>query len=163
VPFEAEHTERTRAPAELIWPLWADPSRWSDWDERIERATLVPRRKRDDDSGEDGDGELAAGSIVAVKLRKGGTTMYGVVAIEPDRALTTETRFPGARFGHERRVEPAGAGATITHRLYVAGPLWVPWALMLGRKRMRESVVAFAARERELAEPRAPRKRRKRR
>jgi len=154
VPFEADHSERTRAPAELIWPLWADPSRWAEWDQRIERAEL-------ERGGEDG--ALAVGAVVAVKLRKGGTTRYDVVALEPGRALTTEARFPGARFGHERRVEPDRAGAVITHRLYVTGPLWVGWALMLGRKRMRESVAAFAGREREIAEPQAPRKPRKRR
>ncbi len=154
MPFEAEHSERTRAAPELIWPLWADPSRWAEWDERIQRAELERGGA---------EGELAVGAVVAVKLRKGGTTRYDVIAIDPGRALATEVRFPGARFGHERRVEPVGAGATITHRLYVTGPLWIGWALMLGRKRMRTSVAAFAERERELAEPLAARKPRKRR
>jgi Polyketide cyclase / dehydrase and lipid transport len=154
VPFEAEHSDRTRAAPELIWPLWADPSRWGDWDERIERAEL--------ESG-GAEGGLAVGAVIAVKLRRGGTTRYDVVDLEPGRALTTEVRFPGARFGHERRVESSGAGATITHRLYLDGPLWLPFALMLGRGRLRKSVVAFAERERALVEPHAPHKPRKRR
>jgi hypothetical protein len=45
--------------------------------------------------------------------------------------------------GHEHLVEPRGPGSAVTHRLYVAGPLAGFWALMLGRKRMRELVEAF--------------------
>ena len=96
-------------------------------------------------------------------MRKGGTSHYDVVELDPGRALVTETRFPGARFGHERRVERSGSGAEISHRLYVTGPLWVGWALMLSRKRMRQSVELFAEREREIVEPEAPRRPRKRR
>jgi hypothetical protein len=84
-------------------------------------------------------------------MRRGGTVRYGVVGLEPGRLLAIEARFPAARLGHEHRLEPAGSGVEVTHRVYLRGPLWVLWALMLGRKRMRESIVRFAERERELA------------
>jgi hypothetical protein len=77
---------------------------------------------------------------------------FVIVALEPQRLLRDEARFPGARFGHEHRLEPLADGCEITHRLYVEGFASGLWALMLGRKRMRESVVAFCERERELAE-----------
>jgi hypothetical protein len=80
---------------------------------------------------------------VRVKLRKGGTTTHEVIALEPGRRLVTEYRLPGARAGHERRVSARSGGVEVTHRLYVDGPLWVLWALMLGRKRMRETVAGF--------------------
>jgi hypothetical protein len=81
---------------------------------------------------------------VRVKLRKGGTLRQRVAAFEPGRRLVTEYRLPGARVGHEHMVEQRGSGSAVTHRLYVAGPLSGFWALMLGRKRMRELVEGFA-------------------
>jgi hypothetical protein len=116
--------------------LWADPARWSEWNEQIERAEL--------------DGELRVGARARVKFRRGGTVRFEVTALEPERLFVDEARFPGARLGHEHRIDAAGSVVEVTHRLYVEGPLSGFWALMLGRKRMRESVATFVAREREL-------------
>jgi uncharacterized protein YndB with AHSA1/START domain len=137
--FEAVHTERVTASPADVWALWEDPVRWPEWNAQIERAEL--------------DGELAVGSKAKVKFRRGGRAEFEVVALEPQRVLTDEARFPGARFGHEHRINPGPAnGCEITHRLYVVGPAAGFWALMLGRKRIRESVVEFASREREITE-----------
>jgi hypothetical protein len=76
-------------------------------------------------------------------MRKGGTTRQTVTAFEPERRLLTEYALPGARVGHERVVEARGPGSRVTHRLYVDVPLSGLWALMLGRKRMRETVAGF--------------------
>jgi hypothetical protein len=127
--FEAEHSVRTGAPASAIWARWAKPARWAEWDSRVQHA--------------EADGELAEGAMVRVKLRKGGTTRHVVTALEPGRLLGTEYVLPGGRVGHERRVEARGPGCEVTHRLYVDGPLWPLWALMLSRKRMRETVAGF--------------------
>ena len=96
-------------------------------------------------------------------MRKGGTQMQRVTALDPERLLVTEWRFPGARILHEHRLEPAGAGSQITHAIAVSGPLWVLWALMLGRGRLRKSVAEFIERERELTEPPPQRSKRRRR
>jgi hypothetical protein len=77
---------------------------------------------------------------------------FEIVALEPERLLIDEARLPGARLGHEHRVEPKGNGSQITHRIYVRGPFSGLFALLLGRKRMSESVVRFVEREKELAE-----------
>jgi uncharacterized protein YndB with AHSA1/START domain len=149
--FEAAHTERVDADAEAVWALWEDPARWPEWNNQIERA--------------EADGELRVGTEARTKFRRGGTVRFIVVQLETGRSLINEARFPGARLGHEHRVEPRSRGVEITHRLYVTGPLSGFWALMLGRKRMRESVARFVARERELTGARAaetPRRRRKR-
>lgn len=147
--FEAVHTERTSAEPAAIWALWADPARWSEWNEQIERAEL--------------DGELRVGATARIKFKRGGTVKFEVTAVEPERLFVDEARFPGARLGHEHRLSPAAGGCEVTHRLYVEGPLAALWSLMLGRKRMRESVARFTERERELAEPPAQGKHRRRR
>jgi hypothetical protein len=74
-----------------------------------------------------------------------------VVTLEPERLLIHEARLPGARLGHEHRLAPKGKGSEITHRLYVRGLLSGLFAMLLGRKRMRELVVEFVEREKELA------------
>jgi uncharacterized protein YndB with AHSA1/START domain len=137
--FEASHSEPTTASPAAVWALWKDPRRWPEWNEQLESGEL-----------EDG---FAVGGRVRVKFRRGGRMQLQIVALEPERLFLDETRFPGARFGHEHRLEPrAGGGSLISHRLYVTGFASGMWALMLGRKRMRESVVRFCEREREIAE-----------
>ena len=136
--FEASHSERSSASPAAVWALWSDPARWPDWHPQIESAEL--------------EGEFAVGGTARVKLRRGGRMQLEIVALEPERLVVDETRMPGARLGHERRLEPTGDGVEITHRLYVAGPLWPLFALLLGRKRMRERVVSFVENERKLAE-----------
>ena len=121
--FETEHTAGSSAPASAVW------ARWADWDARVSSAIAEP--------------PLAEGTVVRVKLRKGGTTTHAVTALEPGRRLVTEYRLPGARVGHERVVEPRGPGAELTHRLYVEGPFAWLWATMLGRRKMREQVASF--------------------
>ncbi|HEY8001875.1 MAG TPA: SRPBCC family protein [Solirubrobacterales bacterium] len=127
--FEAEHSERTSLPASAVWARWAKPARWSEWDSRVQHA--------------EADGELAEGVAVRVKLRKGGATHHRVTAFEPGGLLTTEYALPGGRVGHEHRVEARGPGSEVTHRLYVDGPFWPLWALMLSRKRLRDAVAGF--------------------
>lgn len=139
--FEAAHTERSTAEPAQIWELWADPERWRDWNEQIERVEV--------------DGELRVGAEVRTKLRRGGTVRFAVTELEPERVFADEARFPGARLGHEHRLAPGKSSVEITHRIYLDGPLSGFWALMMGRKRLRESVVRFIERERELTEPKA--------
>ena len=92
------------------------------------------------------------GQKLKVKLRRGGRMEFKVVELEAERLFVDEAKLPGARLGHEYRVRPKGKGAEITHRIYVRGPLSGLFALLLGRRRMSESVVKFVEREKELAE-----------
>ena len=145
--FEAVHTERIGAPPSAIWPLWADPARWPEWNPQVHRAEL--------------DGELRVGAEIRVKMRRGDKVRYAVTELEPERLLALEVRFPGARQGHQHRLEPAHQGAEVTHAIRVTGALWTAWSLMLGRKRMREAVAGFTERERELVRPGRQRSRRR--
>jgi uncharacterized protein YndB with AHSA1/START domain len=142
--FEAIHSERLAAGPADVWALWAKPHRWPQWNEQIERA--------------EADGELAVGSQAKVKFKRGGTVRFEVVELEPERRLISEARFPGARLGHEHRLAPGRSSVEVSHRIYLEGPLSGFWSLMIGRRRVRESVVRFAERERELAEPAARRR-----
>ena len=138
--FEAVQTDRTIASPTEIWALWESPARWPEWNQRFERVEL--------------EGEPAPGRRLRIKQRRGGTMEFELVAFEPERRLAYEARFPGARLGHEHIVAPEDGGAEVTHRIYVSGPLAGFWALLLGRKRMREAVTSFGTREREIAERR---------
>ena len=127
--FEATNSKRTSSPASAIWAKWINPSRWPEWDDRVQSAVA--------------EGELAEGVTIRVKLRKGGRTTHEVAGIEPGRRLVTEYRLPGARVGHERIVEQRGPGSELTHHLYVDGPLGGLWATMLSRRRMRDTATGF--------------------
>jgi hypothetical protein len=118
--------------------LWIEPGRWPDWHPQFESVEF--------------EGQLDVGDRVRVKLRKGGRMELRALTLEPERLLVHEARLPGARLGHEHRVEPKGKGSEITHRLYVRGLLSGLFAMLLGRKRMRELVAEFAKREKKLAE-----------
>jgi len=139
--FEAIHTERIAVDAAAIWSLWADPSRWADWNEQIESAEV--------------EGELRVGAEARVKFKRGGTVKFNVIELEQQHLFVDEAKFPGARLGHEHRMKPGRSSVEVTHRLYVEGPMSGFWSLMLSRKSMRELVVSFTRREREPTEPNA--------
>jgi hypothetical protein len=62
-----------------------------------------------------------------------------------------ESRLPGARLGHETRIEPSGAGVEIANRAYIRGPLARLYALMMGRS-LNKRLPDLAERQRLLAE-----------
>jgi hypothetical protein len=136
--FEASHTDSTSASPAQVWALWSDPARWPDWNEQVESVEL--------------EGDLAVGQKLKVKLRRGGRMEFQIVELEPERVFVDESKLPGARLGHEYRVQPKGEGAEITHRIYVRGPFSGLFSLLLGRKRMSELVVRFVEHEKELVE-----------
>jgi hypothetical protein len=129
--FEATHSARCGTPASAVWARWARPERWPEWDARYTEAELIT------------EGDLREGSQIRVKMRKGGSTRQRVAALDSGRRLVTEYALPGARVGHEHVVEARGPGSEVTHRLYVDGPLGGLWAVMLGRKRLTETVQTF--------------------
>jgi hypothetical protein len=133
--FEARDARRLAAAPSEVWALWTDPARWGEWNDQFDRAEAP-------------DG-LAVGAVVRVKYRRGGTVVFTVIVLEPERSLTYEARLPGARLGHEHRLIGSGGRGDVRteHRIYVSGPLSGFWALMQGRKRLRESVTAYGERE----------------
>ena len=136
--FEAVHSETTTASPAEIWELWENPERWPEWNEQLESGEL--------------EGAFAVGEKIRVKLCRGGRMQFEITELEPERLFVDESRFPGARFGHEHRLEPTADGCEITHRHYVSGFASGLWAMMLGRKRLRRAVAAFTEAERKLVE-----------
>jgi hypothetical protein len=136
--FEAVHAERSSATPSAVWTLWADASRWPEWNEQLESAEL--------------EGELAVGAGAMIKFKRGGRMRLNVIAVEPERLFVDEAKLPGCRLRHEHRIEPAGSGCEITHRLSVEGPTSGLFSRLLGRKRIEKSVISFIERERALAE-----------
>jgi len=136
--FETSHSERSSASPAAVWALWADASRWPEWNEQLDSGEL--------------DGDLAVGTNAKVKFKRGGNMRFTIVEVKPERLLVDEAKLPGCRFGHEHRVKPAASGSEISHRLYLRGFTSNIFARLFGRKRMEESVVRFVERERALAE-----------
>lgn len=136
--FEATHSERSSAPPSSVWRLWSDPQRWSEWNEQLEWARL--------------DGELREGAALTVKYRRGGEMRFAVTAFEPHSLLAIEAKLPGCRLGHEHSVVGVGTGSEVAHRSYLRGPTSSGFALLFGRRRMRESAARYVGRVRELAE-----------
>jgi len=135
--WEASHSLRSSAKPADVWALWADPARWPDWNDQIERAEM--------------EGPLKVGTTARIKLKRGGTIHYEILELEPERMLVDETRLPGARMAHERRISPVDGQIEISNRISVRGPLAGLYRLLMGR-RIRDSVPGFVERERELAE-----------
>jgi hypothetical protein len=138
--WEASASIETTAPAKAVWALWEDPSRWPDWNHDIASVSA--------------DEPLAAGVRVRVRLKRSIPMRFTVTQLEPEHLFTDETRMPGARMGHEHRLEPVPAGGVRIHnRLYLDGPLERLYAAALGG-RMRASVRQFVGSEKALAETR---------
>ncbi len=136
--FEATHSEHASAEGADVWALWSDLGRWPDWNEQIE--------------GVEVEGELRVGAELELKMRRGGTVRFELLELEPGSLLAYEARFPGARLAHRQRLAAHRSSVEISHGIRLSGPLSGFWALMMGRRRMRESVERFVVRERELVE-----------
>jgi uncharacterized protein YndB with AHSA1/START domain len=132
--FEAESSRSSQTPASAIWARWVKPDRWAEWDPRVKSAVA--------------ESELEVGTPVKVWLGKGGSVRQQVVELEPGHRLVTEYSLPGARVGHEHEVEARGPGSEVRHRIYVEGALSGLWAMMLGRRKLRDAVEKFTDTER---------------
>lgn len=128
------------APAR-VWDLWADASRWPEWNPGIVAAELH--------------GPFAVGSTATIRFDRGRPLTFEVTAVEHERLFVDEARLPGARMGHEHALERADDRWRIRNRIYIAGPLGRVYALLLGR-RIRASMDEMVRRERELAEADRP-------
>jgi hypothetical protein len=135
--WETSAEIETSASAQSVWTLWEDAHRWQEWNDQIASAELA--------------GPLALGTKARIRFKRRFPMVFTITALERGRVLTDEARLPGARLGHEHRVESTHEGARITNRLYLHGRAERLWALLLGSQ-MRSSVRRFVERERDLAE-----------
>ena len=120
-----------------IWALWKDPGRWKDWNEQIATASLM--------------GPFAEGTTAKIRFKRSPVALRFVITkLDDGRVFVDETRFPGARMGHEHLIDPVAGQTRIVHRLFIDGPLERIYALMMGRQ-MKRAIRIFGEREVELA------------
>jgi hypothetical protein len=130
--WEAEALTELAAPASVIWELWADPQRWGDWNPAIVTSCI--------------DGPFAAGSRARIRFRGRPAMRFVITAVEPERRFVDETRLPGARMGHEHRIDAAARVTLVRHRIYFDGPLASVWGRLMGR-RIRRDLQTFLRNE----------------
>jgi hypothetical protein len=106
--YEFEHTVTTTAPADAVWALWSDVSRWTEWDTSLEAITL--------------DGPFAAGSGGTMTIPGQPPIAYTLTVVEPGAGFTDETEIPGGVLRFIHRAETVAGLTTITQRTEIDGP-----------------------------------------
>ena len=135
--WETTAESHTDAPPSAVWALWCDAGRWRDWNEQIVSAELLR--------------PFEQGATARVHFKRFPRALrFTITQLEDGRAFTDETRLPGARLGHEHRVDRIDGRTRIFHRLYFDGPAERVWALVMGRQ-MQIAVHRFGELEHELA------------
>jgi len=106
--YEYEHSETTTAPADAIWPLWADTARWPEWDISVTSVTL--------------DGAFEPGTAGTMTLEGMPPIPFTLTEVTPGRSFTDETRLPDALLRFEHVLEDVAGGTRITYRVTIDGP-----------------------------------------
>lgn len=106
-------------PAAAVFAAYADVASWPIWDSEV-KEVLLPLG-------------LTAGATGYLSPRKGPKAKISVVAVEPARGFTIQTRLPlcTMQFGHE--LTDAGGKTTAAHWLQFTGPLAFFFARLIGR------------------------------
>jgi hypothetical protein len=86
--WQAQSETETRAEPGAVWALWEHAEHWKDWNEQIAHAELL--------------GPFAVGSQARIRFKRSPMRLrFRITALQAGRGFTDETRFPGARLGHE--------------------------------------------------------------
>lgn len=106
--FEKSYSALSTATPEAIWPLYADVSRWSTWDEAVERTAL--------------EGPFASGTRGTLKLRGKAALEFALTEVTPNVSFADETKVGPmtVRFRHE--LERMTGGTKVTHHVSITGP-----------------------------------------
>ena len=107
--FEWSHTVTTSATPEQVWPLYADVSRWLEWDSGLEAVTL--------------DGPFAAGSSGTLQVEGQPPLAWTLTDVVENVVFTDVTEIPGvATLTFVHRIEPRDLGSVVTHEVRIDGP-----------------------------------------
>jgi hypothetical protein len=118
--WTTQHTEKTTAEPSAVWGLWSDVATWPKWDHGLEDVSI--------------DGAFAPGAKGRLKPAGGPRVKFTVLAVEPGRGFSDETKLPLARMRFDHEVTEDGEGATlVTHRVTISGPLTPLWSRVIGR------------------------------
>lgn len=105
--YEFEHTETTTAPAAKVWALWADVSRWPDWDTSVASVTI--------------DGPFAVGGTGTMTIEGQPPISYELIEVTPGKSFTDVTEIPGATLRFIHSVTEADGRTVVTHRVEIEG------------------------------------------
>jgi uncharacterized membrane protein len=102
-----------QAPPQIVWSIWSDIERWSEWTASITRIQkLAP-------------GPLAVGLRACVRQPKLPVAIWRVTELEPDRGFTWVSTSPGAHVTGIHAIEPIADGTRATMAINFAGPIAV--------------------------------------
>jgi uncharacterized membrane protein len=132
------------APAAIVWDVFADVERWSEWTASIERIVAL-----------DGPA-IAVGRRFAIKQPRMPKLVWEVTAVEPGVSWTWRQRSPGGTTLASHDVTPLTPGRTLVRqRIDQRGPVGLAVGLLMrrltrryldleghGLKRRSEQVVA---------------------
>ncbi len=119
----AEHGRKrqTTASPEGIWRLWSDVSTWATWNPDVVSINL--------------DGPFASGTTGKMIIKAGGSHSIRLENVKPGRAFDLVTSpAPLSTFHFMCRVDPAGAGSTISQSVAMSGPLGGVFSAMMGSR-----------------------------
>jgi hypothetical protein len=109
VSWQFEHSADSVATPEEIWQRYVDVEHWSDWSPGVEWSRL--------------DGAFEVGAKGKSKPPGSPALRFRIIAVEPESMFATKVPFPGAGLVFEHAIVPLTAGARITHRATLSGPL----------------------------------------
>jgi|SRR5580765_1356635 uncharacterized membrane protein len=110
------HSIDINAPPQIVWTIWSDIERWSEWTASITKIQkLAP-------------GPLAVGLRACVRQPKLPVAIWRVTQVEENRRFIWFSTSPGAHVTGIHTIGPCGDGSRATMTLDFAGPL----ALLFG-------------------------------
>ncbi len=107
--FEWSHSVTTSATPEQVWPLYADVTRWTEWDSGLLGVTL--------------DGAFVAGSEGTLQVEGQPSLRYVLTEVVDQALFTDVTEIPGvATLTFVHRIDRTPHGSAITHEVRIEGP-----------------------------------------
>jgi hypothetical protein len=110
VMWTYEHHQTTTATTNAIWALYADVTRWPDWDDAMERVEL--------------DGPFDVGTSGVMHVKDFGAVPFTLTLVEAPVRFVTTSPMEGFDIIFDHRIETTATEATttITHQVRIEGP-----------------------------------------
>ena len=107
--FTWEHTVVTDADPAAVWELYADVTRWTEWDRGLESITL--------------DGPFATGGRGTLTVAGQDPLDYVLTEVVDGYSFSDVTEIPGmATLTFSHTISPRAQGCAVTHRIDITGP-----------------------------------------
>lgn len=106
--FEREFTAVSTATPEVLWPLYADVSRWKTWDEGVADVSL--------------DGPFVTGTRGVLTLHGQAPLTFTLAEVTPGVSFVDETRVGPMTVRFRHTLRRLTCGTQVTHHVSVEGP-----------------------------------------